>query len=120
MISTGATSSTRMLRPCDGACPIFVPYISSATESANELRPVLYEIVVAAEAPDAPPASLFGSDGFWHTGDLFEKVHPDDGGPPGWIHRGRAGDWIKIVPGFVDTKYVSSKLFFIYLITRYF
>jgi hypothetical protein len=125
----------RLLRPCKGASPTFVPYASasvpaspfsrpscastadsSAVPSATPpSRPPLYEIVVGPTAPDAPPASLFGPDGVWHTLDLFEAVVPppsdgDSGAPPGWVHRGRAGDWIKVVAGFVDTRCVPTPL----------
>lgn len=101
---------------------------SSTTEaSPAPARPQLYEIVVAPDAPDAPPAALFGPDGLWHTQDLFERVAlPPRAAAPstaarqetaqaeaeaeavGWVHRGRAGDWIKTSPGFVDTKCVVA------------
>ena len=100
----GASPSARLLRPCKGASPIFVPHISSDSDDVASRHHTLYEIIVAADAPDAPSHALFSPDGFWHTGDLFEKVYPADGGPPGWVHRGRAGDWIKTCSGFVDTK----------------
>lgn len=102
----GPSSSARLLRPCRGASPIFVPYISSEPEAADTGRPPMYEVVVAVDAPDAPPRALFSADGYWHTGDLFDRVLPSDGEPEGWVHRGRMGDWIKTSAGFVDTKCV--------------
>lgn len=111
----GPTASSRLFRPCRGASPIFVPLTAENDTNASfaspllgAARPTLYEIVVAPDALDAPAAELFSDDGYWHTDDLFEKVIPDDGEPLGWIHRGRAGDWIKTVPGFVDTKAIED------------
>ncbi|GJE85478.1 hypothetical protein PsYK624_015570 [Phanerochaete sordida] len=86
-------------------------------------RPELFEIVVAPSAPDAPPASLFSADGLWHTQDLFvvaphgddapqyphsERARPDPSGGRGWVYKGRAGDWIKTVTGFVDTRAIED------------
>lgn len=103
----GPSPSARLLRPCKGASPIFTPYIpSNADDDDEDEKLALYEIVVALDAPDAPPLALCNHrDGFWHTGDLFEKACPAEGGPEGWIYRGRAGDWIKTCSGFVDTKF---------------
>ena len=88
----GADASSRLLRPIEGANPVFLPYES------NESGAQLFEVVVPADADDCPPPTYVREDGYYHTNDLFEKVED------GYVYRGRAGDWIKTVEGFVDTK----------------
>ncbi|EKM58135.1 uncharacterized protein PHACADRAFT_206972 [Phanerochaete carnosa HHB-10118-sp] len=102
------------------------PPFSPGPSSTQAIRPALYEIVVSPAAPDAPPSTLFSTDGWWHTQDLF-AIAPDtnteDGTPDGinacvadvsvndrrgWVYKGRAGDWIKTVTGFVDTRAIED------------
>lgn len=94
----GLDPSARLLRPVRGANPAFLPYKDKDSGSADS---DLYEVVVPADADDCPPPSLVAADGYYHSNDIFEKVED------GWVYRGRAGDWIKVLGGFVDTKYVS-------------
>ncbi|OSD01388.1 acetyl-CoA synthetase-like protein [Trametes coccinea BRFM310] len=89
--------ATRVLRPIDGASPVFLPYNASEDGSDGGLQ--LHELVVPSGADDCPPPEFCGADGYYHTNDLFERV-----GDSGWVYRGRAGDWIKVVSGFCDTK----------------
>lgn len=63
----------------------------------------LLEIVVRSGNVDSPHPLLLSSDGFYHTGDLFEEVEPGL-----YIFRGRSGDWIKTLGGFCDAKYAPS------------
>ncbi|KAI8976643.1 acetyl-CoA synthetase-like protein [Trametes punicea] len=97
----GLDPSSRLLRPVRGANPAFLPYKDKDTGSA-ELD--LYEVVVPATADDCPPPPLIGEDGYYHTNDIFEKVGD------GWVYRGRAGDWIKVLGGFVDTKSIEDNV----------
>ena len=98
----GTDAASRLLRPIKAVNPAFLPYTarddSEDTDGASEN---LFEVVVPADADDCPPPAFCGPDGYYHTGDIFQKV--DDG----WVYRGRAGDWIKVLGGFVDTKCVS-------------
>ncbi|TFK91197.1 acetyl-CoA synthetase-like protein [Polyporus arcularius HHB13444] len=94
----GADPSSRLLRPIPGTNPVFLPYNHEASEGGREL----YEIVVPENEDDCPPPPLISGDGYYHTGDLLEKV--DDG----YVYRGRIGDWIKTVEGFVDTKTIED------------
>ncbi|CDO77060.1 hypothetical protein BN946_scf184473.g4 [Trametes cinnabarina] len=86
--------TTRVLRPIPGAEPVFLPYNASDDSSGVQL----YELVVPSGADCCPPPALCAADGYYHSNDLFERVHD------GWVYRGRAGDWIKVVSGFCDTK----------------
>ena len=86
--------SSRLLRPIPGANPKFLPYGHDKSDGERDL----YEIVVSDGGDDCPPPPLVSSDGYYHTGDLLQKV--DDG----YVYRGRIGDWIKTVEGFVDTQ----------------
>ncbi|EJF57818.1 acetyl-CoA synthetase-like protein [Dichomitus squalens] len=43
-------------------------------------------------------------DGYYHSNDLFEPLED------GWIYRGRAGDWIKTLGGFCDTKSIEDNV----------
>ncbi|KAI0657005.1 acetyl-CoA synthetase-like protein [Cubamyces menziesii] len=97
----GLDPSARLLRPVRGANPAFLPYKDKESGGA-ELD--LYEVVVPADADDCPPPHMVAADGYYHTNDIFEKV--DDG----WIYRGRAGDWIKVLGGFVDTKNIEDNV----------
>ncbi|RPD75387.1 acetyl-CoA synthetase-like protein [Lentinus tigrinus ALCF2SS1-7] len=94
----GADASSRLLRPIPGTNPAFLPYDRDTSQGDRQL----YEIVVAEGEDDCPPPPLVSSDGYYHTGDLLEKV--DDG----YVYRGRIGDWIKTVEGFVDTKTIED------------
>lgn len=95
----GLDPSARLLRPVRGANPAFLPYKDKDSGSSDA---DLYELVVPADADDCPPPPLISADGFYHSNDIFEKV------VDGWVYRGRAGDWIKVLGGFVDTKCVPS------------
>ncbi|KAI9066826.1 acetyl-CoA synthetase-like protein [Trametes sanguinea] len=89
--------ATRTLRPVDGASPVFLPYDADASEDGSGGLQ-LYELAVPSGADDCPPPEFCGADGCYHTKDLFERVGD------GWVYRGRAGDWVKVVSGFCDTK----------------
>ncbi|KAH9848342.1 acetyl-CoA synthetase-like protein [Lenzites betulinus] len=95
----GSDASSRLLRPIKGTTSVFIPH-SDQDKGASGLQ--LYELVVPAGAADCPPAEFCAPDGFYHTNDLFEKVED------GWVYRGRANDWIKIVIGFCDTKTIED------------
>ncbi|EIW55359.1 acetyl-CoA synthetase-like protein [Trametes versicolor FP-101664 SS1] len=97
----GLDPSARLLRPVRGANPAFLPYKDKDSGSTDA---DLYEVVVPADADDCPPPSLVAADGFYHSNDIFEKVED------GWVYRGRAGDWIKVLGGFVDTKSIEDNV----------
>ncbi len=69
-----------------------IPRIASTTYAD------LYEVVITAEANDYPPPALVAADGFYHSNEIFKKVEH------GWVYRSRAGNWMKVLGGFVDTK----------------
>ena len=94
--SFGSAPEARALKPIPGTRVVFLPQSGEAADvtSANEL----YEAVIPADADDCPPPEFRGADGYYHTNDLFEKCFD------GWTYRGRAGDWIKLLGGFCDTK----------------
>ncbi|KAI0764537.1 acetyl-CoA synthetase-like protein [Trametes elegans] len=96
----GTDAASRLLRPVRGANPAFLPYKDTDGGSSPGLE--LYEIVVPAGADDCPPPALVAPDGYYHTGDIFQKIED------GWVYRGRAGDWIKVLDGFVDTKTIED------------
>ncbi|KAI0312049.1 acetyl-CoA synthetase-like protein [Amylostereum chailletii] len=100
---TGTGLSDRLLRPIPGANPEFMPYEHLEDPSSGDRK--LYEIVMRPPAPDCPPEVLRSADGIFHTNDLFEQV--EEGG---WVYRGRAGDWIKVVDGFCDTKNIEDNI----------
>ncbi|KAI0742021.1 acetyl-CoA synthetase-like protein [Daedaleopsis nitida] len=97
----GFDASSRLLRPIVGANVVFLPH-----GDQNNIRTAgavaLYEMVVPTTADDCPTPEFWADDGFYHTNDLFEKI--DDG----YVYRGRAGDWIKVLDGFCDTKAVED------------
>lgn len=80
-----------------------IPNTSLLSESGDHDKKLglskLYEIVVPASAPDSPHASFISSDGFYHTGDVFEEVEKGL-----FVFRGRGDDWLKTPGGFCDTK----------------
>lgn len=93
----GFDASSRLLRPIEGAQPLFLPHgDQNNIQSSGGVQ--LYEMVVSTSADDAPPPEFWSDDGYYHTKDLFEKIED------GWVYRGRAGDWIKVIDGFCDTK----------------
>lgn len=104
----GPDASSRLLRPLAGSHVIFLPGANSEDSSHG---PQLYELAVPSGVDECPPAEFCGADGYYHTKDLFERV--DDG----WVYRGRAGDWIKVVSGFCDTKCVLNRVTMSRLIT---
>lgn len=93
----GNDAADRALRPIPGVSVTFLPQSGDNT-SVGVHEGELYEAVVPPGTDDCPPPSLCEADGYYHTGDLFERSFD------GWVYRGRAGDWIKILPGFCDTK----------------
>ena len=95
----GTDAEARALRPIRGARAVFLPQSGEAANVSGEQE--LYELVVPQDADDCPPAEFCAADGYYHTQDLFEKSFD------GWVYRGRAGDWIKVLGGFVDTKCVA-------------
>lgn len=102
---SGPDASSRLLRPLAGSHAIFLPGANSEDSSDG---PQLYELAVPSGVDECPPAEFCGADGYYHTKDLFERV--DD-------YRGRAGDWIKVVSGFCDTKCVLNHVIMLRLIT---
>ncbi|KAI8989116.1 acetyl-CoA synthetase-like protein [Trametes punicea] len=92
---------SRVLRPIPASSAVFLPRNTSEDGASG---PQLYEVVVPLGADDCPPAEFCEADGYYHTKDLFERV--DDG----WVYRGRAGDWIKVVSGFCDTKAMEDNV----------
>ncbi|KAL1946347.1 hypothetical protein VTO73DRAFT_15474 [Trametes versicolor] len=99
MSRLGSDASSRLLRPLKGTTSVFIPY-SDQEKGAGGLQ--LYELVVPSSADDSPPSEFCSDDGYYHTNDLFEKSED------GWIYRGRAGDWIKLLGGFCDTKTIED------------
>ncbi|KAI0676592.1 acetyl-CoA synthetase-like protein [Trametes maxima] len=97
----GLDPSSRLLRPIRGANPAFLPYKEKDSGSA-ELD--LYELVVPSTVDDCPSPALVAADGYYHSNDIFEKVED------GWVYRGRAGDWIKVLGGFIDTKNIEDNV----------
>lgn len=106
--SSGPDSSSHLLRPLAGSHAVFLPNTNSEDSSDG---PQLYELAVPSGVDECPPAEFCGADGYYHTKDLFERV--DDG----WVYRGRAGDWIKVVSGFCDTKCALNHVIMSRLIT---
>ncbi|KAI0739172.1 acetyl-CoA synthetase-like protein [Daedaleopsis nitida] len=92
----GGDFSSRLMHPIEGTNPVLLPY------NTEEGGPQLFEVVIHADADDCPPPPLIAEDGYYHTKDIFEKI--DDG----YVYRGRTGDWIKTVDGFVDTKTIED------------
>ncbi|KAI0367704.1 acetyl-CoA synthetase-like protein [Pilatotrama ljubarskyi] len=93
--SGGSDAFARLLRPLPGSHVVFLPRNNSEDDSGG-LQ--LYELVVPSDSDECPPPEFCDTDGYYHTKDLFECVED------GWVYRGRAGDWLKVVPGFCDTK----------------
>lgn len=77
------------LRPLAGTLYTFVP-VHRTSETMHQSTGRLLELVVLADSGDCPDGSLRGSDGDFHTGDLFQEVVPGQ-----YLFRGRDDDWIK-------------------------
>lgn len=102
MISVlGNSPSDRLLRPVNGSGAQMIPNATLMNEGGDNGPGLskLYEIVVPSSAPDSPDASFISSDGFYHTGDVFEEVSNGL-----FVFRGRGDDWLKTPGGFCDTK----------------
>ncbi|KAJ7171029.1 putative amp-CoA ligase [Mycena filopes] len=95
----GNAPDDRLLRLLPGVSAKFIPYYDTDAKKKSELL----EMVLPPDAPDSPHPSLFSSDQLYHTKDLFEEVKPGL-----YRFRGRAGDMLKIVYGFCDTKAVED------------
>jgi hypothetical protein len=89
-----------LFRVLDGVSYEFRPIApENNLESGHSSGARLLELVVLRTSPDCPH-SLCHSDGDFHSGDLFEEVHPDQ-----YLSRGRNDDWIKSANGLrCDTK----------------
>jgi acyl-coenzyme A synthetase/AMP-(fatty) acid ligase len=81
----------RFLQPLPGTKYAFLP-MKGAEGAAASRNPNarLVELVVLKDSPDCPHESMRGSDGNYHTGDLFQEVKPGR-----YLFRGRDDDWIK-------------------------
>ncbi|KAH9917682.1 acetyl-CoA synthetase-like protein [Epithele typhae] len=97
----GSAPADRAMRPIRGTRPVFLPQTAEAS-SVDAKGVELFECAIPADAEDCPPGDFCGADGFYHTGDLFERRFD------GWVYRGRAGDWIRLQRGFCDTKSVED------------
>jgi hypothetical protein len=89
--------NSHLLQVIDGLAARLMPMNASNSDESNIVP--LYEMVVPKDAPDSPHSSFIGTDGFFHTNDLFELVNET-----GYVYRGRGNDWIKCIMGLVDTK----------------
>lgn len=90
LLSGGHEKNPALLRPLKNTSYAFVPTGPTQADVVHQSTSALYELVILADSPDCPHASLRHADGNFHTGDLFQEV------VPGWyISRGRDDDWIK-------------------------
>lgn len=110
MQSPSGASSTRLppMRAVDGVSYKFVPVVpAAASESGHHnIHSRLVELVVSADSPDCPDASLRHADGNYHTGDLFLEVTPGE-----YIFCGRDDDWIKSESSLrCDTKSIEDNV----------
>jgi acyl-coenzyme A synthetase/AMP-(fatty) acid ligase len=104
MLSVGDSGPfAPLLRPLDGVSYGFFPVASQFQPGLRQGSPLsIVELVILAESGDCPHPSLRHADGQFHTGDLFQEVHPGL-----YIPRGRDDDWIKSANGLrCDTKSV--------------
>lgn len=90
LLSGGHEKNPALLRPLENTSYAFVPTGPTQADVVHQSTSALYELIILANSPDCPHASLRHADGNFHTGDLFQEV------VPGWyISRGRDDDWIK-------------------------
>ncbi|KAJ7678090.1 putative amp-CoA ligase [Mycena polygramma] len=102
----GNDPSDRLLRLLPGGSARLIPYNVIDTDSDNTpSASQLWEMVLPSGAPDSPHSSLIADDGLYHTKDVFEEVQPGF-----YIFRGRRDDWLKTVPGLVDTKAIEDNV----------
>ena len=92
-----------LLRPIPGTSYDFLPIDADPqSESGHRTSAQLLELVILSSSGDCPHPSLRGSDGHFHTGDLFHEMMPGS-----YAFRGRNDDWIKSENSLrCDTKYV--------------
>lgn len=92
-----------LLRPIPGTSYAFVPIDADTQSEGHKTSARMLELVILSSSGDCPHTSLRGSDGHFHTGDLFQEVMPGS-----YAFRGRNDDWIKSENSLrCDTKYVS-------------
>ncbi|KAJ7704927.1 putative amp-CoA ligase [Mycena rosella] len=100
----GNHRADRLLRLIPGSSAKMVQYFATDDGSGPD-APRLLEVVLPSGQRDSPHPSLFGEDGIYHTGDLFEEVEPGL-----YAFRGRSGDWLKTLGGFCDTKCIEDNI----------
>jgi len=92
-----------LLRPIPGTSYAFEPIDADTQSEGHKTSARMLELVILSSSADCPHTSLRGSDGHFHTGDLFQEVMPGS-----YAFRGRNDDWIKSENSLrCDTKYVS-------------
>ena len=110
MQSSSGVNSSRLppMHTVDGVSYKFIPVAPvTASESGHyNIHSRLVELVVSADSPDCPDASLRQADGEYHTGDLFLEVTPG-----GYMFCGRDDDWIKSESSLrCDTKAIEDNV----------
>ncbi|KAG1755171.1 uncharacterized protein EDB91DRAFT_277575 [Suillus paluster] len=96
-----------LLRPISGTSYGFLPIDTDIqSESGHKTSAGMLELVILSGSGDCPDASLRGSDGHFHTGDLFQQVIPGS-----YAFRGRNDDWIKSENSLrCDTKAIEDNI----------
>ena len=95
----GSGRDAALLRAVPNTSYAFIPIdATSGHQSSNQLL----ELVILADSGDCPDISLRGTDGHFHTGDLFQEMATGS-----YTFCGRNDDWIKSENSLrCDTKYV--------------
>ena len=95
----GSGRDAALLRPVPDTSYVFIPIDAT---SGHQSSTQLLELVILADSGDCPDLSLRGTDGHFHTGDLFQETATGL-----YNFCGRNDDWIKSENSLrCDTKYV--------------
>ncbi|KAG2072765.1 acetyl-CoA synthetase-like protein [Suillus decipiens] len=103
----GKGRDASLLRPIPGTSYGFLPIdADTQIESGHKTSAQMLELVILSSSGDCPDASLRGSDGHFHTGDLFQEIMPGS-----YAFRGRNDDWIKSENSLrCDTKAIEDNI----------
>lgn len=96
-----------LLRPIPGTSYGLLPIdADTQIESGHKASAQMLELVILSSSDDCPDSSLRGSDGHFHTGDLFQEIMPGS-----YAFRGRNDDWIKSENSLrCDTKAIEDNI----------
>ncbi|KAH8835174.1 hypothetical protein DL96DRAFT_1666066 [Flagelloscypha sp. PMI_526] len=98
----GSTECGPLMKSLGGRTPK-APLLAPIEGTSYEFRPV-NSLVVLADSPDCPHVSLRGTDGNFHTGDLYQEISEGV-----YLFRGRDDDWIKTETSLrCDTKSIED------------